>query len=120
MHKCIGYANNEVFMMIRTWAFIKTGGTDKSVHYETNRQIPILRIADTCRQNYLVSYLSYLSLRSGAHSCQKLCALLLQPFHLLSVVGQHLFHLFPEGGRVVHLLSVGQLVDNDIILHLRG
>ena len=28
MHKCIPYANNSIFMMIRNWILTGTGGTD--------------------------------------------------------------------------------------------
>ena len=31
MHKCIPYANNNIFMMIRNWVLTQMGGTDKSV-----------------------------------------------------------------------------------------
>ena len=41
MHKCIPYANNNIFMMIRNWVLTGTGGTDKSVPYESPLKIPI-------------------------------------------------------------------------------
>ena len=40
MHKCIPYANNNIFMMIRNWVLTGMGGTDKSVPYELPLQIP--------------------------------------------------------------------------------
>ena len=43
MHKCIPYANNNIFMMIRNWVLTGMGGTDKSVPYELPLQIPIYR-----------------------------------------------------------------------------
>ena len=41
MHKCIPYANNNIFMMIRNWVLTGTGGTYKSVPYESPLKIPI-------------------------------------------------------------------------------
>ena len=45
MHKCIPYANNNIFMMIRNWVLTQMGGTDKSVPYEIHHQIPICLFA---------------------------------------------------------------------------
>ena len=41
MHKCIPYANYNIFMMIRNWVLTEMGGTDKSVPYESPLKIPI-------------------------------------------------------------------------------
>ena len=41
MHKCIPYANNNIFMMIRNWVLPRTGGTDKSVPYAHVGTYPI-------------------------------------------------------------------------------
>ena len=57
MHKCIPYANNNIFMMIRNWVLTGMGGTDKSVPYahvgtypiQRTRQIPSCPFAEQGR-----------------------------------------------------------------------
>ena len=42
-----------------------------------------------------------------------------QPFYFCLVIGDYSCDLCPETGRVVHLLSVAQLVDDDVVEDLR-
>ena len=47
-------------------------------------------------------------------------AILLQPPDARFVVRKDALHFCPEEGRVVHLLSVTELVDHDVVEDLRG
>ncbi len=56
--------------------------------------------------------------RQRSESQYQLAAMLLKPSACVAVVGIHSFYRIPEGGGVIHVCQMAQLMDDDVIQNL--